>query len=147
MAKYSIQANDTADNTLANGGVVVGSQSRRVKIYDLVFGSEATPADNIFLWTVDRGNTGPGTSSAVTPSPFDMADAAANSTAGENYTVNPTLGVNLLAIPLNQRATFRWVASPGSELVMPGAANSSIVTRTPTGPAVVVTMTMLFSEE
>jgi hypothetical protein len=148
MANYTVQANRTADATLAVGGILEDATTqRRCKLYDLMFGSEATPADNAFLWTVDRGTTALGTSTAVTPSPLDPADAASISDAGENHTVNPTLGVNLLAIPLNQRATFRWVAFPGSELVLAATAALSLVVRTPTSSAVAVSATLAFQEQ
>lgn len=148
MAKYGFQFNDTADTTLASGGIMEDATTqRRCKLYDFVVGSEATPADNAFLWVVDRGTTGLGTSTGVTPSPLDPADAVALSDAGENYTVNPTLGVNILAIPLNQRATFRWVAFPGSELVLAATANLSLVFRTPTSSAMAISGTALFEEQ
>lgn len=147
MANYSFQFNDTADTVLASGGILAdGTAPRRARLYDLIVGSEATPADNAFLWTIDRGTTGLGTSTAVVPSPLDPADTASITDAGENYTINPTLGVNLLAVPLNQRATFRWVAFPGSEFVLAAAALGSLVARTPTSSAVAISGTMFFQE-
>lgn len=148
MAKYGFQFNDTADTTLSSGGILEDATTqRRCKLYDFLVGSEATPADNAFLWVVDRGTTGLGTSTAVTPSPLDPADAISITDAGENFTVNPTLGVNILAIPLNQRATFRWVAFPGSEIVLAAAANGSLVFRTPTSSAVAISGTALYEEQ
>ena len=76
MARYSFEANDTADGTLASGGLLADATTqRRCKIYDWMVGSEATPGDTALLWVIDRGTTGLGTSSAVTPSPLDLADA------------------------------------------------------------------------
>jgi hypothetical protein len=87
----------------------------------------------------------------VTPEPLDQADAAAVSVAGSNFTVNPTLTANLLplSIPLNQRASFRWVAAPGSEIVIPATANNGILTSTPTlnGGTPNVTSTQLMEEQ
>jgi hypothetical protein len=147
MARFSVEANRTADSTLAVGGLLQdGTTQRRGQVYDFVIGSEATPADNPFLWVVDRGTTGLGTSSAVTPQGLDPGDPAGLLDAGENYTVNPTLGVRLMSIPLNQRATFRWVAAPGSELILAATANLSIIWRTTTSTAVAVTVNFLFIE-
>jgi hypothetical protein len=148
MAKYSFQFNDTADTTLASGGIQQDATTqRRGKLYDFLVGSEATPGDTALLWTVDRGTTALGTASAVTPSKLDEADAVALLDCAENYTVNPTLGVNLLAIPLNQRATFRWVAFPGSEIVLAATANLSLLFRTPTSSAIAITGSAFFEEQ
>jgi len=40
---------------------------------------------------------------------------------GENHTAEPTYTSTeeLLEYPLNTRGTFRWVATPGSEIVTP----------------------------
>lgn len=150
MAKYVSELNRTASATLSVGSVnAPGASQRRIKVYDLMFGSEATPADNAFLWQAQRCTTA-GTSTAVTPQPLDPADAAAVSTSGENHTVDPTLtaGAILLSIPLNQRASFRWVAAPGGELVIPATASNGIAFRTPTaGGLVAVTATVHFEEQ
>ena len=111
-------------------------------------GSEASPADNPFQYIVQRC-TALGTSTGVTPSPLDPADAATEADAGENHTVEPTYtaGLVLLAIGLNQRATFRWVAPPGGELVYPATAANGIGIQTPTSSAVVITGTLYFAEQ
>lgn len=147
MADFGVKTTRTADATLAVGGILAdASAARRIRLYDLIVGSKGTPADNPFEWVLERGTTGLGTSTPVTPSPLDPADIASVTDAGENYTVNPTLGVNLMAIALNQRATFRWVAAPGKEFVMAAAANGSLILRTPTSAAVSVTGEMYFTE-
>lgn len=122
MAKFAIECNRTASTagTLGTVGAVSTTQARRGRIYDLVFGSEATPADAALAWTVQR-YTAKGTGTAVTPSALDPADAAFLGEATENSTIEPTYTANLvmLSVSLNQRATFRWVAAPGGELVYP----------------------------
>lgn len=149
MANYAQEFNRTASTTLSVGNVTAdATRPRRSKFYDLMFGSEASPADNPFLWQIQRCTTA-GTSTAVTPSPLDPADAATETDAGENHTIDPTLTANLilLSIPLNQRATFRWVAAPGSELVIPATASNGLAIRTPTSSAVAVTATVQFQEQ
>lgn len=150
MAKYSIEG-QIAD---PSGGLAVlglqqdGTTFRRGKIYDWMIGSdEGTPADNRYLWAMDRGTTGLGTSTPVTPSPLDPADAAALLDAGDAYTVNPTIGVRLLSLPQNERATIRWVAAPGSELVLAATTLLSIVARLQTATARAVATTILFEEQ
>ncbi len=56
-------------------------------------------------------------------------------------------GIALLSIPLNQRATFRWVANPGSELVIPATANNGFGIETDTAAAVAVTAQIFFEEQ
>ena len=149
MAAYVVQLNRTASTTLSLGTVTAdATRPRRGKWYDLIFGSEATPADNAFQYIVQRC-TAAGTSSAVTPSPLDPADAATEADSGENHTIEPTYtaGLVLLAVGLNQRATFRWVASPGCELVYPATASNGIGIQTPTSSAVAITGTVQFVEQ
>ena len=149
MAKYAVEMNRTASTSLAVGAITAdATRPRRSKVYDFMFGSEATPADNVFLWQIQRCTTA-GTSTGVTPSPIDPADAATETDAGENHTTDGTLtsGLILLSIPLNQRASYRWVASPGGELVIPATASNGVHFRTPTATAVAVSATVHFDEQ
>ena len=55
MANYAVQANRTASTTASLGTVGAdATRPRRGKFYDLIFGSEASPADNAFLYIVQR---------------------------------------------------------------------------------------------
>ena len=149
MAKYAAEMNRTAHATLGVGDIEADATTpRRQKLYDLFLGSEATPADNAFLWVVDKV-TAPGleAGSTVTPTALDPADAAALADVLENLTTNPTVGARYISIPLNQRATFRWVAAPGSELIAPASADNGFIILTPTQSAVAVTATALFEEQ
>lgn len=149
MARYAVQLNRTASTTLPVGSVVADSTTpRRQKIYDLIFGSEATPADGAFLYTVQRC-TAAGTSTAVTAQALDPADAAALADCGENHTIDATQTANaiVLAIALNQRATFRWVAPPGGELVAPATAANGFAINTPSAALVAVSATVHFEEQ
>ena len=149
MANYAIQVNRTASTTASLGTWGAdATRPRRLKFYDLMFGSEASPADNAFLYIVQRC-TALGTSTAVTPSPIDPADAATESDAGENHTIEPTYTANLvlLAIALNQRATFRWVAAPGGELVTPATASNGVGIQTTTASAVAISATLHANEQ
>ena len=93
---------------------------RRGFIYDLLIGTDGTPADNAIDWDVSR-QTGAGTSTAVTPNVLDPADAAAATVGSANFTAEGTITAasSVFGIGVNQRASYRWVAAPGSELVIP----------------------------
>lgn len=124
MANISVDLQRTASATLSLGTMTADStRPRRLKVYDIIVGSEATPADAAILWKVQRCTVA-GTSTAVVPAMLDAADVLTEYDAGENHTIEATYttDMHLLHIPLNQRATFRWVAAPGGELVMPATA-------------------------
>lgn len=149
MAKYATQLNRTASATASLGTFGAdATRPRRGKLYDAILGSEAAPADNAFLYIFQRC-TALGTSTAVTPQQLDPADAATEADAGENHTVEPTYTANavLLALPLNQRATFRWVAPPEGALVYPATASNGIGVQTPTSSAVAITSTIYVDEQ
>jgi len=149
MAKYIVQMNRTASTSLSLGTWVAdATRPRRLKLYDLIVGSEASPADNAFLYIVQRC-TSAGTLSAVTPSPIDPGDAATESDAGENVTIEPTYTANLvmISLPLNQRATFRWVANPGAEIVTPATASNGLGIQTTTATGVVAISSSVYMDE
>jgi hypothetical protein len=144
----SIKLRRTASTSASLGSIGANAtRPRRLEVYDCVFGSEAAAADNPFLYILQRC-TAQGTSTAVTPQNLDPADAPTESTAGENHTVEPTYtaGAILLEIPLNQRATFRWIATEGGRLIAPATAANGIGVQTPTSSAVAITSTIFANE-
>lgn len=127
---YSVSGNSStaASSTIPMGGVfTTASALTRPSIYDILIGSDATPADNASKFVFQRGTTS-GTSTAITPQALDPADTAANAGAGQIWTVGPTLtaNANLLHIGMNQRQFARWLANPGSELRIPATSGSGI---------------------
>ena len=149
MSAYAVTYQRTASATLSVGSFVANAtRPRRAKWYDVEFGSEATAADNPFLYVLQRC-TAAGTSTAVTPQPLDPADAATESTAGQNHTVEPTYtaAAIMYRLALNQRATFRWVARDGKEIVTPATASNGLGIQTPTAGLVAVTVTAHIEEQ
>lgn len=130
-------------STVASIGTVSAdaTRPRRGEFYDLIFGSEAAAADNPFLYVLQRC-TAPGTSTGVVPQPLDPADTGTEMDAGENHTVEPTYtaAAILLEIAINQRATYRWIATEGGRLIFPATASNGIGIATPTASAVAVTV-------
>ena len=131
MARYSASGSQNlpASSTPITA-LTIASQStvHRNIIYDIVIANVGSPADLVTLHTIQR-ITNPGTAgSAVTPSLLDIADRASQSAVGENHSSEPTYtsATELLEIPLNHRATFRWVAAPGGELITPATNNAGI---------------------
>jgi hypothetical protein len=121
--RYSIDGQDT--NTASTTILELRSTTAiRPAVYDLISGSDATPADNAAEYNLQRTTTA-GTSTSVTPQALDSGDPSATATAGEAHSAEPTYTANavLLNYMHNQRATFRWVAAPDSEIKLPAAAN------------------------
>ena len=132
MARYSasgsqaLQASASGDATALS--FCAQSTAHRNTVYELWMGNEGAPADLTTVYTIARVTSDGTSSDAVTPSPIDPADRASQCTCQENHTAEPAYasGGELLEIPLNHRATFRWVAAPGSELITPATNNSGL---------------------
>jgi len=74
---------------------------------------------------------------------------AALTAGGSNHTVEPTYtaGAFLLTVDLNQRATFRWVAPPGGELVTPATNANGAGVLNSVATALVVDLDLKFQEQ
>lgn len=136
--RYSATAlQDVATVTPGDSALSIQSTTGdRPELYDLVFSQGSAPADTVIKWLVRRFDTADGTFDAVTPSPLDPAAPVSALTVGENHTVEPTDAavVPLMDFDLNQRATFRWVAAPGSEFKFSAIATEGLYV-TPLSPA------------
>lgn len=120
----------TGDQNAAAATTVIGLTSAttiRPKLYEIVFGSAAVPADQSFNMKILR-YTAAGTSTAFTPIAHDPADPAALATSGYNHTVEPTYTASsdLLSFSINQQATFRWVVPPEEGFVAPATAANGL---------------------
>jgi len=151
MARYNFSnSNAGSKQNMTSGGITLwditsltgATTLRRAWIYDVTFGTDGTPADNTVTYKIDRQTT-TGTRSTVVPAPLDSVDAAGLITCGCNTTIEGTVtgATQLLEIATNQRATYRWVAAPGGEMVVPattlnglgGRAKSPAYTSTAVG--------------
>jgi hypothetical protein len=108
---------------------LTGAATIRPAIYDIIHGSDATPADNAGTFLMRRHTTAPASGTAITPAPIDPANPASLASAMMGPSIGaPTLTANtsVLQWAQNQRATFRWVAAPGKELYIPATANNGL---------------------
>ncbi len=102
---------------------------RRAKLYDVSLGCGASPADNAFTWIFQRATTAP-TGATLVPNSLDPADTLASTiVATQTTTADGTLtsAAILNRFALNQRATFRWVAAPYGELIIPATTSNGIM--------------------
>jgi hypothetical protein len=136
MSRYSVSAGNagtqqaltTTYKTLASLTAATGATTlRRAWLYDVMFGTDGTPADQVLSYKVDRQST-VGTGTGATPAPLDAADAAALITTTLNNTIEPTVtsATQLIEIGVNQRASYRWVAAPGGELIVPATNTNGL---------------------
>ena len=122
---------DGSQNPVASPGITIvslnGVTTTRGKVYDFTIGSSDTPAD-VALEYVAQRFTVSGTGTPETPRPLDLDAPAALITAESNHTIEPTYTADLILwrIVANQRATYRWVAAPDGELMIPATADSGI---------------------
>lgn len=151
MPSYTVAVPDIVaggdPQTLLNIFSVAGVS--RGKINNIIVSSGASPDDQANNFEVKR-TTGVGTEgSGKTPNPLDPETVASSFDAGEGHSVEPTEAANseLLAFSLNQRATFSWLANPGSEIILPATTNNgaSVVRRSGTGQYV-LDCTVIFEE-
>jgi hypothetical protein len=107
---------------------VLATTLTRAKIYELIFSQGGTPADNVIEWLVRRFSAVGTEGAGVTPTPLDADAPAAQLDAGEDHSAEPTYtaATELLDFDLNQRATFRFVAAPGGEFIVPATASAGI---------------------
>jgi len=136
MAKFGNQILKTTTSTTVGVGSIemAGSGMRRAKLCELILGSDAgTLGTSNFRFEVQRSTTA-ATGTTVALNPLDPADSlAAVTLLKSSLTVqgSNTAGQIPLTIPLSQQATFRWVANPGFEIVIPAIANNGLHINTP----------------
>jgi hypothetical protein len=107
---------------------LVGATTTRLRLYDFISGSDATPADAAFKLAFRRISAAGTTSATVTPNPLDPADPASLAAYGTAWNINPTVTASseVLQVAHNQRATFRWVAIPDGELIVPATSGAGL---------------------
>lgn len=127
----SARYNNSGEVAAANPNTLIGltgGTTQRFNIYDWMVGSNVTPADRAYLWTLGRSTTAGTGGTGRTPNPMDPADPAAVVACQEAPTTEPgyTANEELMEISLNMRATFRWVAAPNGELICPATASAGL---------------------
>lgn len=138
MANYSCsntlagtqQNLSTSYKTLTTATSLSTTQARRGQIYDIMVGTDGTPADNAIVYDLSR-QTAAGTITSITPTALNPADAAFLGAAAANATAEGTITAasSVWSIAVNQRASYRWVAAPGSEFVYPATTANGFALR------------------
>lgn len=119
----------------------------RGRLYDVAFGTLGTPADQTYTFDISRQTT-LGTGTTATASPLDLSYTASGSIGTVNMTAEPTTGVSVFSLGINQRASYRWVAAPGGELVWPATnlAGLGVRATSASGGTAIATALVHYSE-
>lgn len=126
MRRYAVDGQAAAGTNLTIAEVVAVGATTRARIYDIIVGSDATPADVATEYNIIRGTVSGTPTTTTVPRALDPGDPASlmslevGTFSGQTKTANSAL----LNIALNQRATFRWVAVPDGEIVIPATADN-----------------------
>ncbi len=130
MSDYHVKGAQAVTSGTADTTLSLERGAARFRVYDFTSGFDlASPSDNLFIVTADRfGTTNDGTGDAETAAPLDTADAAWAGNCLVNHSAEPAsyLATEVWEIAQHMRATYRWVAAPGKEIVMPDTANTGI---------------------
>jgi len=126
---------------IADSALTVTSNSATVQrnwIYELTMGNVGTPADLVSIYLFGKVTAeNSANMTIITATKLDEADRVPQALVGSNHTGEPTYtntvvslatptNGDLLRIPLNHRATYRWVAPPGGSLVTPAVSGDGI---------------------
>jgi len=124
-ARYSAVHETAAGTNLTLLEIVNGDGSRRAWIYDIILGSDSLPADFAGQFDLIRGTVS-GAGAAISENKLDPVEGSAIMVAlGGTFTgQTKTAASAMLSIGLNQRASFRWIAKPGGELVIPATTDA-----------------------
>ena len=125
--KYS----GVGDQLSAADDTIISLQSAatiRPELFEFLIGSAAVPGDLAFHLHWERWTTAAGTKTDFVAIALDPDDPPALAVVSFNHTAEPTYTADaqLYSLPLNQRATYRWVASPGSAFKCPATATTGI---------------------
>lgn len=127
--RYAETGNEAAVSSSAQACLdLQGTAAIRPAVYDFMVGQDGSPpADNAMLWAILRFTVAP-TDTAVVPVAMDPGDPAATAVAGEDGGTTGTVTANteFIDLPINQRASYRWVAAPGGEIICPASATNGI---------------------
>lgn len=135
MAKWTAQILKSVTSTSVGIGALASGSSaaRRVKLTEFICGSDAATLGTAnFRFEFQRSSTLP-TGTTITQQALDLGDQNFNAQVFSNLSANGTLtsGAIMMTIPMSEQATVRFVANPGSEIVIPGSANNGLHFMTP----------------
>lgn len=130
---------------------LISATTIRPELYEFLIGSGVNaPGDLASIFHLERFTAAGTEGSGFTPVSLDPDEVPSLADYGVGvFSPEPTYTANaiLYNLAMNERATYRWVASPGSTLKAPGTAASGIGFQSQSsGGTVAHQMTMLHEE-
>jgi len=119
MSSYTVDGRDTNTANTTILGLTRGDG--RVKIYAVISGPSGSAGGNDYTSEAYlQRTTAAGTSTAVTPKKLDPQSTAANASAGEAHSVEPTYTADeiMLTFPGHMRNTVRWEARDEEDMIV-----------------------------
>lgn len=111
---------------------LISAATVRPRLYEFNIGCVATPADGATHWAIMRMTAVGTEGSGFTPTKLDPGSPASLCDCGQGvFGVEPTITANseMWDQSINQRASWRWVAAPGGEIIAPATAANGLVLR------------------
>jgi hypothetical protein len=150
VSKY---CSDISHGDVSDGSTIFNlewaSAAGRTSCFEILLGSHSAPADESCRYVVQR-TTGGAVGSSGTPRPLNISSVAADHNIRYyTITVEPTYtaGAVLLDFAATQRETVRWMAAPGSELLVPAVSLDGIGMKPIGATAAFALSATIFSEE
>ena len=129
---------------------LISAATIRPDLYEFIIGSGVNaPGDLATIFHIERFTAVGTEGSGFTPVAIDPGDPASLADFGVAHSTEPTYTANaiLYKIGMNERATYRWVAAPGSALKSPATANAGVGSQSQSsGGTAVHEATMLHEE-
>jgi hypothetical protein len=131
-ARYSVSRTAAALSTTNDLMTITAPATRALKIWEIrLYGQGTTSVANEVA--IAR-STGGATPVAITPTPLATLSPAAGFTAASSWTTQPTLGVVIRRIGVNQNGAISpIIALPGNEIDVPPSGQVSIRSLVGTG--------------
>jgi len=135
--KYAVSSTAITNTANATMQSVDATASTRVSLYELLLGCTAnsTMTDDNATYRLTRSSGPAGGGNQITPMPLDgTTPASAFGTApgarNGTYTTKSVAVTPGLTFGLKRRATFRWIAAPGSEIMSTASTSSGVIVDT-----------------
>lgn len=131
LDRYAYAENDAAASAADFTSAIIGiaqpstASGKRGYLYDLIWGTTGTAADNQLQYLLQRHTAL--TATEGTPTPLDFSAPASLIKGKHTYTAATlTAGEILLQTGANQRSMQRWVAAPGGEIQIPNVDDDGV---------------------
>ena len=131
MADYHIAGSQAVAAPDVTTLTVERGAAKRFAVFEINSGfTLATPSDHLLSVRLHRFVTADGAGTARVPNPLDPANGPSVATGLVNHTTEPTTYSTDEEVwgPIGQhmRATYRWVASPGKEIIVANVAAEGV---------------------